>query len=237
MTKHLSKKSKKTLSNRIVIVIYSLVLVAIILFPFLYHVPYITTIEVIVATIAVGAMSGLILNGLLQVIFGFSVTLLGVGSIVYDSPKYLIVLYPLMFVTLVVSNTVAKRIARKILPYNSSRFQAIVSAAAILVMFILSIAVALGLNTPTPLAPLAVAIILTLAAGYVTVTVANNRKVKFRKAIVGAVLAVTALVIGVLIVSWPVLLMVAMLNFLNGIFISSLFQQSNAVRRNKKFNT
>lgn len=237
MTKHLSKKSKKIISNRVVIVINLLALCAIILLPFLYHVPYVTTIEILAATIAIGVFSGLISNGVLRVIFGVSVTILGAGSIVFDHPKYLILLfYPLMFVALVLSSIVSKRIARKILPYNSYQFQAIVSVIAVLVLFVLSIAVALHLKTPTPPVPLIIAVIFALAAGYVSWKVASNQRMKSRKPIIGTVLIVTVAVTGFLMASWPVLLMVVMLNFINGIFISALFQQSNAIRSNKKFN-
>jgi hypothetical protein len=222
----LTKKTKNILSNRVKAALGLLVLCALMLIPFFSHLPVIIIGEVFLITLIIGSLSGIISNGLLQVIFGYLLTIFAAGYISFNNPEYLRSLFAPMFITLLFSNGIGRSIAKKIFPYNNVRFQSIVSAIAVLILIVVSVSLPFYENTQTPVILIVAAIIFSLLAGYLFVKVFGDRKLKYRKPTLIAVIILMALVISIFTVRWPILLMVIMINIFNGVYINAIFRQS-----------
>jgi hypothetical protein len=232
MTKHLSIKTKKIVSRRVITVIYIIALLALALIPFITHVPLILIIEVLLAAFIIGALSGIIANQLLQTIFGFVLVISAAGYIVGVHPDYLRSLFALLLIVLLFANGTMRLIAKKVLPYDSTQFQLVVSTTAVLILAAWSLALPFYLHTQTPLIALLLAVGLSLVSGYTVMTVLARRTMKFRKPILITIITALVVISSIFMYHWPVLLMVTMINFFNGIYISAILRQANAHKHN-----
>jgi len=231
MAKQPSKKTKNQLSNRAQVGLGMLVLLALISIPFFTNIPLMITLQVVLVTLGIGALSGVISMGVLQVIFA---TILGIsasGTILQAHIEYIKPLFFLMLFGLIAGTYAGRIIAQRFLPYENKVFQSVVSSIAVLILLSLSIVIPFNLTSSTPLIPLLAVAAIAVITGYLGSVLSDNKKLRYRKPLLCGLILVSVIVIAVTLPRWPAVLMVWLLDIFCGLFIYAIFRQANLKHR------